>query len=33
MDGPLKELGTTKVDVRLHPQVIAKLAINVTEEK
>ena len=33
MDGPLKELGITKVDVRLHPQVIAKLAVNVTEEK
>ena len=29
----LKELGITKVDVRLHPQVIAKLAVNVTEAK
>ncbi|MCC6095075.1 MAG: 50S ribosomal protein L9 [Eubacterium sp.] len=33
MEGPLKEIGTTKVDVKLHPQVIAKLSVQVTEEK
>lgn len=27
MDGPIKELGTTEVPVRLHPQVTAKLKV------
>ncbi|MEE8886013.1 MAG: 50S ribosomal protein L9 [Eubacteriales bacterium] len=33
MDGPIKELGTTKVAVKLHPQVSADLSVVVTEEK
>lgn len=33
MAGPLKELGTSKVTVKLHPQVQAVLKVNVAEEK
>ncbi|MGN0362260.1 MAG: 50S ribosomal protein L9 [Bilifractor sp.] len=33
MEGPLKEIGTTKVDVKLHPKVSAKLSVEITEEK
>jgi large subunit ribosomal protein L9 len=29
----IKELGTHKVTVKLHPQVSAELTVNVTEEK
>ncbi len=29
MDGPIRELGTVKVPVRLHPQVTAELAVEV----
>ena len=31
MDGPIKELGTTTVTVKLHPQVAASLKVNVKE--
>ncbi len=31
LDAPIKELGTTTVDLRLHPQVIAALKVNVKE--
>lgn len=31
MDGPIKELGTTEVSVKLHPQVTAPLKVKVTE--
>ena len=31
MDGPIKELGTFEVPIRLHQKVTAKLKVNVTE--
>ena len=31
MDGPIKELGTTEVAVKLHQKVTAKLKVDVTE--
>lgn len=32
MDGPIRELGTVRVPVRLHPQVTAELAVEVVAE-
>ena len=32
MDGPIRELGTTRVTVRLHPKVTAELAVEVVAE-
>lgn len=32
MDGPIRELGTFRVPVRLHPKVMAELAVEVTAE-
>ena len=32
MDGPIRELGVTRVQVRLHPQVTAELAVEVVAE-
>lgn len=31
MDGPIRELGVTVVQVKLHPQVTAKLNVHITE--
>ncbi|MBR2188116.1 MAG: 50S ribosomal protein L9 [Eubacterium sp.] len=31
LDGPIKELGTTEVPIRLHQKVTAKLKVDVTE--
>ena len=33
LEGPIRELGTTVVPVRLHAKVTADLKVNVTEEK
>ena len=32
LDSPIKELGVTEVDLRLHPKVTAKLKVNVKAE-
>lgn len=31
LDAPIRELGTVKVDLRLHPKVLAKLTVNIKE--
>lgn len=32
MDGPIKELGTKEIDVKVYPQIAGKLKVNVTAE-
>ena len=32
LDAPIKELGTVKVPVKIHPKVTASLTVNVTQE-
>lgn len=31
LDAPLKEIGSTKVELRLHPKVVAALTVNIKE--